>query len=164
MNRGVALGGFMGSGKTTVGARLAGRMGLPFVDMDAVLAERHGAIPRQFVEDGEQVFRARESSLLAELCDGVPRVLATGGGAWVREEHRALLRRDYWTIVLQASLDELAERVGGGAGRPLWADAVALFETRREAYADADLVVDTGGIDVDAVVARIEAWLAKAAS
>jgi shikimate kinase len=162
-SRGVALGGFMGSGKTTVGALLAGRIGLPFVDMDAVLVERHGAIARQFQDDGEAVFRARESALLAELCDGMLRVVATGGGVWASAEHRALLRRHHWTVVLRAPLDELARRIGEGKGRPLWASAAALLEARRDAYADADLVVDTEAIEVDGVVDRIEAWLGEVA-
>jgi len=98
--RGVALGGFMGTGKTTVGARLAERLGLPFVDMDAELAERFGELPEQFARDGEQAFRLRESALVSELCDGVPRVVATGGGAWVSPGNRARLRRHYHAVVL----------------------------------------------------------------
>jgi len=159
LRRGVALGGFMGTGKSTVGAALATRLGLPFADLDAILVERHGPIAHQFASDGEAAFRERESRLVIELCEGEPRVLATGGGAWASDANRAALRARFFAVVLTAPLDVLAGRIGAGADRPLWARAEALLALRRAAYEDADLVIDTGSLPVDAVVDRIVAAL-----
>ncbi len=155
----MALGGFMGTGKSTVGAALARHLGIPFVDLDAVLVASHGPIATQFARDGEAAFRARERDALRTLCDGLPRVLATGGGAWVDPTHRAWLRAHYHTVVLAAPLETLAERLGASAERPLWSRAAALYASRAEAYADADLCVDTATRTVDEVVAHIAAWL-----
>lgn len=157
--RGLALGGFMGSGKTTVGRALAGILGLPFVDTDDLLAERHGPVAEQLVRDGEPVFRERERALVVELAGGAPRVIATGGGLWVDPMNRAVLRRVADLVVLAAPLDVLAGRVAGGAGRPLWDDAVAArYASRQAAYADADLVVDTAGRSAAAIAEEIAAW------
>lgn len=159
VDRGVALGGFMGVGKTSVGVRLARRLGLPFVDMDAELVARFGPIADQFRRDGEAAFRVRESAMVGELCDGTSRVIATGGGAWVSPGNRARLNHYYWTVVLSAPLSVLRERLGPGVGRPLWGDAERLLYERAEAYADAHLVVDTSGVAVEAVVDEIVEWL-----
>lgn len=156
--RGVVLGGFMGTGKTTVGRALAARLALPFVDLDDELERRHGPIPVQ-IATGENGFRAREAALIEELCDGVPRVIATGGGAWVDPANRARLAASYRTVVLTAPLDVLGERVrsgGGEAGRPLWDDRIeARLLQRQPAYADAEVHVDVGRRDVDAAVDAI---------
>jgi len=139
---GVAIGGFMGTGKSTVGRVLASRLGLPFVDMDEVLTRRHGPIESQFAHDGEAVFRAREKGLLVELCEGAAAVVATGGGAWVDANNRARLRAAMHTVTLDAPLEVLRARVPDGEGRPLWAAAEALYASRRAAYADAELSID----------------------
>ena len=150
--RGVALGGFMGSGKSTVGLSLSTRLGMPFVDMDVVLTERFGPIPDQFAQDGEAVFRMRERGLVAELCDGRVRVVATGGGVWVDPENRSALGLHYTTVVLHAPLSVLAQRVGSATGRPLWGDDVASrFRQRESAYSDADLSLDTSLNDLDTI-------------
>ena len=154
--RGVALGGFMGTGKTTVGRALSVALGLPFVDMDAILAERHGPIARQFAEDGEAAFRARESALIAELDDGTPRVIATGGGAWVDPVNRSTLGRHALRVVLRASVETLRVRVGDAPERPLWGEGLeALLEARSEAYADSDLGIDTDEASASEVVDAI---------
>lgn len=156
--QGVAIGGFMGVGKSTVGRALAVRLGLPFVDLDAVLTQRFGPIPEQFETEGEAMFRAREAALIAELCDGEARVVATGGGAWVSERNRGLLGQSYRTVVLTAPLDVLGHRVSG-AGRPLWDESIqARYEARAVAYADAELILDARS-SVDALVEEIAAWL-----
>lgn len=163
VHKGVALGGFMGTGKSTVGARLAERLGMPFVDVDAELAARFGPVRDQIEREGEPAFRARERAVVAELCDGVPRVVATGGGAWVDADNRARLAPCYLRVVLHARLDTLAARLGGDvAHRPLWARAAELYAARAAAYADADVRIDTDDRDVDAVVDAVEAaWRAR---
>lgn len=160
MVKGVALAGFMGVGKSTVGRRLAERLDLPFVDLDAVLGARHGPPARQIAEEGEAVFRAREAAALAELVDGAPRVLATGGGAVIDPASRTKLREGYHLVVLEAPLEVLAGRVGQDPSRPLWDGTVAArYAARAAAYADRDLGVDTSRRTPDEVVEEIVTWL-----
>ncbi len=157
---GVALGGFMGSGKSTVGRILADRLGLVFLDTDAHLAERFGPISLQFEAEGEAVFRARERALVQELVVGPSRVVATGGGLWVDPINREVLRRAFALVVLEAPLEELRRRVGDDPNRPLWGPRVAeLLEARRPHYADADLVLHTAGRAPAGLAEEIEQWL-----
>ena len=157
--RGIALGGFMGTGKTTAGGQLASALGLPFLDLDDLLVQQYGPIREQFAVVGERGFRVRERQMLLEVVASPRVVLATGGGTWVDPRNRADLGRAMDRVVLTASLEVLRARVGRDSARPLWDDAVeARFAARRAAYEDADLVVDTGDGGVDEVVARILAW------
>lgn len=158
--RGIALGGFMGTGKSEVARRLAEATGLPLVDTDAVLTERYGPIERQIRVEGEPVFRERERALIASLCDGIPRVLATGGGAWCHAESRRALDACYDTVVLTAPFEVLAGRVGEGSGRPLWERAAELFRARQAAYGDAALHVDVSRGDPDDVARSVLSGLA----
>ncbi len=156
--QGLALGGFMGVGKTTVGAIVAARVGLPFVDMDGVLVARHGSVAEQFRLDGELEFRRRELELVYELCDGEPRVVSTGGGVWASPLCRGALRSSYTTAVLHAGLDTLQSRLGSGPGRPLWASASTLWRGRQEAYAQSDGAFATDDVPIAVVADRVEAW------
>jgi shikimate kinase len=154
--RGIALGGFMGCGKTTVGRRLAELLDWPFVDLDDLLVARDGPIAAQFAAVGEAGFRFRERALVLELCDGRQRVLATGGGTWIDPDSRAALRGSYWTVVLHAPLEVLRSRVHEDGTRPLWgAGAVELLASRGTAYAEADAHVDTAQKTVDEVVQEV---------
>lgn len=156
--RGVALGGFMGVGKSTVGRALAKRLVLPFIDLDDLLTERHGPIAHQFAEVGEAGFRSRELAAVEEVCAGEPVVLATGGGTWVDARNRDRLRRRFHLVVLDAPLALLAARTEAD-GRPLWDDDVGTrYAARRSAYADADLRVDAAG-SVEQIVEEIASWL-----
>lgn len=148
----------MGTGKSTVGAIVAERLGLPFLDSDAALTLRFSAPARQIREEGEAVFRARERALVRELVGRTPWVLATGGGLWVDPENRTALRRVARLVVLQAPLEVLRARVGGDPERPLWGRAEALLAERAAAYADADLAVDTADRDPEEIAASIVAW------
>jgi len=153
---GVALGGFMGTGKSAVGAKLASVLGVPFVDMDDVLTSRFGPIIEQFARDGELVFRERERQLVRELADGAHRVVATGGGVWQCRENREMLARCYRTVVLTAPLAVLRRRIGVDPERPLWDDAVEdRYRARQATYADAQVRVDVSERSVDDVVAVI---------
>ena len=118
----VYLVGLRGSGKTTVGRRLAELLGLPFADQDALVEERAGKpISRIFAEDGEEAFRRLEGEVLEELAAGGPVVVATGGGVVLRSENRRLLRRGL-TVYLQAPPELLARRISAdpstGSRRP----------------------------------------------
>lgn len=145
MRTGVALGGFMGTGKTSVGRELARLSRLPFADTDALLHGRYGPVAEQFARDGEATFRRREREAVAALSRRGDQVVATGGGAWVDPANRDALRRRHHLVVLTASLDALAARLGDDPTRPLWdpAAAASLLASREAAYADADLHVDT---------------------
>jgi shikimate kinase / 3-dehydroquinate synthase len=112
--RGIALVGFMGAGKTTVGRALAARLGWPFLDLDEILVARFGPIADQVARDGLGSFREREAGLVRELCDGAPRVLAAGGGTFADPASRDALRASYRTIWLDATLPELSTRLGPG--------------------------------------------------
>jgi len=144
----------MGAGKTTVGRRLAERLQWPFVDTDECLVERFGPISDQFAQQGEEVFRARERSLIQELCDGKLRVLATGGGAWADEGARDALRRTYFCVTLVAPLPMLLDRIRD-TDRPLRGVAEERYPQRMAAYRDADLVLDTANLTVEQVVEAI---------
>lgn len=150
----------MGSGKTTVGKRLAARLGGAFVDLDEWLTDRFGPIPEQFAREGEAVFRRRETDGLAHQAQRRPAVLATGGGAWVSPKNRQILRDFSLMVVLTAPFEVLEDRVGATSGRPKWnAEARALFDSRAEAYLDADLVIDTHELSPDEVVEEIVRWI-----
>jgi shikimate kinase len=165
--RPVVLVGLMGVGKSAVGRRLAERLGRPFVDTDARVAELAGSsIAELFEHEGEDAFRARESSALVEALAGrPPAVVATGGGVVLAEHNRRLLTQQATVVWLDAPPDVLAERVGAGRERPLLAGADPLVRLRRldaarrhHYEAVAHLVVDATA-PVDEVVAAVAAAL-----
>lgn len=166
----VALVGLMGVGKSSVGRRLAQRLGLPFVDADVEI-ERAAArsVADIFAELGEAEFRAGEARVIRRLLEGPPHVLATGGGAMLNPETRALLKERTTTVWLKADLTVIAERVSRRDTRPLLrgkdAKAVlgALAEARYPIYAEAHLAVEVGaGPHGQAVTAIVEALDAHA--
>ena len=118
--RPIVLVGLMGVGKSTVGRRLATRLKLPFVDADHAIEEAAGmSIPDIFEQFGEPYFRDGERRVIARLMDGRPKVIATGGGAFVNDETRALILEQATAIWLHADTDTLAERVRRRDTRPL---------------------------------------------
>ena len=148
----IFLVGLMGAGKTTVGRALAQRCGLRFVDSDHEIERREGCtIAELFARDGEAAFRDREAAVIDELTqlDGI--VLATGGGAVLREASRAALHSRGSVVYLRANPDELANRTRHDRSRPLLqgVDARArlreLFRARDPLYREvAHFVIDTG--------------------
>lgn len=160
VEKGVALGGFMGTGKSTVGRLLARSLHMPFLDTDQELVKRHGPIREQFTREGEAVFRTRERTLIDEVVAGPPRVLSTGGGVFADDALRSKLADWGHTVTLTASWGTLRSRVGDDPDRPLWDERVrSLWEARRAAYADVDRVVDTDALDPEGVVREVLAWL-----
>jgi shikimate kinase len=163
----IFLTGFMGSGKSTVGRRLAKRLGCEFVDLDQLLVEREGrTIPEIFAASGEQYFRDCESAVLAEQVGRGKTVFATGGGIVGREANRQLMKRLGTVIYLRVAWPTLERRLLRSSGRPL-ADpqrglesARQLWQSRLPWYEEADLIIDADHLSVKGVVETIADRLA----
>lgn len=159
----VVLVGMMGAGKTTVGKRLARRLGWPFVDADRELEVRLGVpVATVFELEGEAGFRRREAALIDELSRRRGLVLATGGGAVVTESNRAALRARGRVIYLHASVADLWHRLRRDTVRPLLrtpdprARIEHLASARDPLYREtAHWVIETGREPVEAVVGAI---------
>ncbi|HWP42217.1 MAG TPA: shikimate kinase [Blastocatellia bacterium] len=158
-SRAVFLVGFMGSGKTLAGRALARRLGYRFVDLDDLIESRSGKPIRGiFLESGEARFRELEREALEESCGLKSAVIALGGGAYVSEENRALVASAGIAVWLDCPLDVCWERVAGDKSRPLAAnenDFRSLYEQRRAAYAQADMVVHTQTRSPDEIASEI---------
>lgn len=146
----VVLVGMMGAGKSAVGRALAEHLDVPFLDSDEALTEAANmSIAEIFERDGEPFFRAREAEVIARLMDTPGAVLSTGGGAFLREENRAVIDQKGVAVWLKADLDLLWSRVKHKDTRPLLRTAdpkatlAALLEARGSAYAKAPLWVET---------------------
>ena len=146
--RSVVLVGMMGAGKSTIGRRLAARLRLPFLDADAEIETAAGmSIPDIFETHGEPYFRDGEARVIARLLEAGPAVLATGGGAFMREETRSRIRDRAVSIWLKADADTILKRVKRRADRPLLqtADPAAtigrLIEERHPVYQLADITI-----------------------
>ncbi len=167
----VILTGFMGTGKSTVGRRLAAELGLKFLDIDEVIEKEAGlTISAIFEKHGEHRFRELESEVIRKLTSGefgTGYVVSTGGGAVVSEVNRRALKVWGVLVCLRASVDVILKRVGGKNDRPLLAagdrrDAVErLIKERDGAYGDCDLTVVTDFKDVPEVVGIIKKFLKK---
>src|SRR4051794_30102549 len=147
-DRRIVLVGLMGAGKTSIGRRLAARLGLPFRDADAEIELAAGCtIPELFARYGEPAFRDGERRGIRRLLAGDPMVLAFGGGAFMDPDTRANAREDAVTVWLRCSLPTLVRRVAGRDNRPLLANGDQeatlrrLMEQRHAVYAEADLVI-----------------------
>ncbi|MGF1607351.1 MAG: shikimate kinase [Rhodothalassiaceae bacterium] len=165
--RPLALVGMMGAGKSTIGRRLAARLQLPFKDSDQEIELAAGcSVADLFERIGEAAFREGERRVIDRLLDGKPLVLATGGGAFVQAQTRALIQARATTIWLHADLDTLVERTGRRDTRPLLrqgdprATLARLMRDRDPAYAQADVHVASHDGPHTAVVADILARLA----
>lgn len=163
--RTIALVGLMGVGKSTVGRRLAKRLGLPFADGDEEIESAAGmTVSDIFASLGEGEFRAGEARVMRRLLEGPRLVLATGGGAMLNLETRALLKSHAVTVWMRADLETIAQRVARRDTRPLLRgrdplEALrSLAEVRYPVYGEAHLTVDVaGGAHVQAVDAIVEA-------
>mgnify|MGYP000141458756 CR=1 FL=1 len=165
VDRTIALIGLMGVGKSTVGRRLARRLGVPFADGDTEIEEAAGmTVSDIFSLYGEGEFRAGEARVMKRLVEGPPIVLATGGGAVMNAETRALLKEKALTVWMRADLKVVAERVRRRDTRPLLRGRDPLetlkqmAEVRYPIYAFADVTVEVGaGAHAQAVDAIIRA-------
>jgi shikimate kinase len=164
--RSVVLVGIMGSGKSSIGRRLAGRLAIPFVDADSEIEQAAGmTITEMFERHGEAYFRAGEARVIARLLDHGPQVLATGGGAFMNPDTRAAIRARAVSVWLKAELDVLMKRIKRRNDRPLLkagdpaATLAALISQRYPVYAEADLTVLSRDVPHDAIVDEIVATL-----
>ncbi|MBT2185604.1 shikimate kinase [Sphingobium nicotianae] len=158
----LVLVGLMGVGKSTIGRRLAARLGLPFVDADDEIERAAGmSIQEIFDTYGEAPFRDGERRVIARLIDGTPKVIATGGGAFVNDETRALILERATAIWLDANIDILVERVSRRDGRPLLKGKNArevlmqLARDRAPFYSQAPIRVMSSDTPHDATIDKI---------
>jgi shikimate kinase len=166
--RSLVLVGMMGAGKSSVGRRLAQRLGLAFMDADTEIEVAHAgmSIPEIFSTHGESYFRAGEARVIARLLDAGPQVLATGGGAFMNAETRAAIAAKGLSIWLNAEFEVLMRRIKRRHDRPLLqtADPAAtlreLMEVRYPVYALADLTIQSREVAHDKIVDEIVAALA----
>jgi shikimate kinase len=163
LKRSIVLIGLMGSGKTSVGKRLACHLGADFYDSDdEIVAAAGRSIPEIFADFDEDYFRAGEARVLARLLAGRPSVIATGGGAFVAQANREAIAQSAVSVWLSAELDVLWSRVKDKTGRPLlqnddpYGTLKKLAEERAVYYKQADLRVSSiGGDPHEAVVQKI---------
>jgi shikimate kinase/3-dehydroquinate synthase len=160
--RSIVLVGLMGAGKTSIGRRLALRMGLPFRDADHEIEQAAGCSVSDFFKRfGEAEFRLGERRVIRRLLGGPPCVLATGGGAFMDPDTRAAIRQDGLSVWLRCSLPTLVRRTAARNHRPLLrqGDPAAilgnLMAQRHPIYAEADIVVDCGDDSPDVTTSRV---------
>lgn len=167
--RSIVLVGMMGAGKSSIGRRLAQRLGLSFVDADAEIETAHAGvtIAEIFATYGEPYFRSGEQRVIGRLLDSGPQVLATGGGAFMNANTRAAIREKGMSVWLKADFDVLMRRVKrrATADRPmLQGDPAqrirALMNERYPVYAEADVTVISRDVPHDAIVNEIVSALA----
>jgi shikimate kinase len=164
--RSIVLIGMMGAGKSSVGRRLGARLGLPFVDADTEIETAAGmTISEIFARHGEPAFRSGEARVIERLLDSGPQVLATGGGAYMNGNTRAVIRDKAVSLWLKAEHDVLMRRIKRRGDRPMLKTAdpaetlQRLMTERSPFYAEADLTVESRDVPHMTVVEEIVAQL-----
>jgi shikimate kinase len=165
--RSVVLVGMMGAGKSSIGRRVALRIGVPFVDADAEIEKAADmTIPELFARRGEAEFRAGEARVILRLLESGPQVLATGGGAFMSPDTRAAIGAKGVSIWLNAEFEVLMKRIRRRHDRPLLktddpgTTLRKLMEERYPIYALADLTVQSREVPHDKIVDEIVSALA----
>jgi shikimate kinase len=160
--RSIVLVGMMGAGKSSIGRRLAGRLGIPFVDADTEIVSAAGmTIPEIFEKHGEPYFRAGEARVIARLLDNGPQVLATGGGSVMDPQTRALIGQKSISIWLKADIDVLLKRTKRRNDRPLVEKIKDLLPVREPIYAQADIIIQSRDEPHDTIIDEIMGELPK---
>jgi shikimate kinase len=154
--RSIVLVGMMGAGKSSIGRRLAARLGIPFVDADAEIESAAGmTIPEIFEKHGEPYFRNGEARVIARLLDDGPQVLATGGGAVMTQQTRDLIQVKGVSVWLKADAEVLMKRTKRRNDRPLAEKIKDLLPQREPVYAQSDIVVQSRDEPHDTIVDEI---------
>lgn len=158
--RSIVLVGMMGAGKSSIGRRLAGRLGIPFIDADTEIESAAGmTIPEIFDKHGEPYFRAGEKRVIARLLDNGPQVLATGGGAVMDQNTRDLIHIKGISVWLKADIDVLLKRTKRRNDRPLAEKIKDLLPQREPVYSLSDIVVQSRDepheIIIDEIMAKL---------
>lgn len=158
----IILIGFMGSGKTRVGKRLAERLGYHFIDTDHLIEEKTGkAIRDIFKEEGEEYFRTLETGVVKDLSNIEGCVVSTGGGIVIREENMTGLKKIGLVVWLKVSPETVLKRVGPDTTRPLLmvddplSGIKRLLAEREESYKKADVSINTDDLDVEEIIENI---------
>jgi len=152
----------MGAGKSSIGRRLAGRLGIPFIDADTEIESAAGmTIPEIFEKHGEPYFRAGEARVIARLLDNGPQVLATGGGSLMDPQTRALIGQKGISIWLKADVDVLLKRTKRRNDRPLVEKIKDLLPVREPIYAQADIIIQSRDEPHDTIIDEIMGELPK---
>jgi shikimate kinase len=166
--RSIVLVGMMGAGKSSIGRRLASDLNLAFVDADTEIESAAGmSIPEIFEAHGEPYFRSGEARVIARLLESGPKVLASGGGAFINPQTRELIRTRGISVWLNADLDVLLRRIKRRSDRPLLKTddpertLQRLIEERYPIYAEADVTIHSRDVSHEAIVADIIARLAE---
>jgi shikimate kinase len=166
--RSVVLVGMMGAGKSSIGRRLAGRLGIPFADADNEIETAAGmSIPDIFSTYGEPDFRAGETRVIARLLESGPQVLATGGGAFMNPDTRNAVGAHGISVWLRAELDVLMRRIKRRQDRPMLKTddpgetLRALMEERCPVYAQADITIQSREVPHETIVDEIVGALAE---
>ncbi len=167
-NRTIVLIGMMGAGKSSIARRLASELNLPFVDADTEIETAAGmTIPEIFEIHGEPYFRSGEARVIARLLESGPQVMASGGGAFMNPQTRALIRERGISIWLKADLDVLLRRIKRRTDRPLLKTddpertLQRLMDERYPVYAEADVTIHSRDVSHEAIVADILAALTE---
>ena len=163
-NNSIVLVGPMGSGKTTVGRRLAEKLKVDFYDSDHEIINKTGvSIDHIFDVEGEQGFRKRESKVLEELCNKSNIVLATGGGVVLLKENRSIVRNARSVIYLSSSVDQILRRTSKSKTRPILENStnrrqtiINIIDSREPLYREvATIIINTNGKKLNQVINEI---------
>ncbi|MGZ3412049.1 MAG: shikimate kinase [Xanthobacteraceae bacterium] len=160
--RAIVLVGMMGAGKSSIGRRLASELGIPFVDADSEIEKAAGmSISDMFQSKGEAYFRSGEARVIARLLDCGAQVLATGGGAFMNEQTRQLIREKGISIWLKADIDVLLRRIKRRNDRPLLKNVdhqetlMQLLRQRDPVYAEADVTIQSRDVPHETIMTEI---------
>jgi len=160
--RSIVLVGMMGAGKSSIGRRLASRLGIPFIDADTEIESAAGmTIPEIFEKHGEPYFRAGEARVIARLLENGPQVLATGGGSVMDAQTRALIGEKGVSIWLKADVDVLLKRTKRRNDRPLVEKIRDLLPLREPLYAQSDIIIQSRDEPHDTIIDEIMGELPK---
>lgn len=165
----VALTGFMAAGKSTIGKKLARKLGVNFYDIDEIVVEQHGAISDIFYAQGEKQFRQYEHDAIAHVLDeGQPGIIALGGGAVTHDPTLRMLKKRTYRVFVKVPPEQILGRLRKSPRvRPLIGPTPSLskirdlYEQRMPRYAHADCVIEAGDLSTTQIVDQIAQWLNK---